>query len=120
MNTVTQLPFVVVGMVAGGLQLGSPAGSEDVRAVGGAVDLHRGEEPAIKTRRLVVILLGDAQRLAVLVVVRGPPVRGHSVVEQFAAVGVWRSRRTCSTQAASARWGIHWSSCEIFVPKSAS
>ena len=54
MNTVTQLPFVVVGMVAGGLQLGSPAGSEDVRAVGGAVDLHRGEEPAIKTRRLVV------------------------------------------------------------------
>ena len=84
------------------------------------VDLHRGEEPAIKTRRFVVILLGDAQRLAVLVVVRGPPVRGHSVVEQFAAVGVWRSRRTCSTQAASARWGIHWSSCEIFVPKSAS
>ena len=78
------------------------------------------EEPAIKTRRLVVILLGDAQRPAVLVVVRGPPVRGHSVVEQLAAVGVWRSRRTCSTQAASARWGIHWSSCEIFVPKSAS
>jgi len=40
--------------------------SQDVRAVGGPLDLHRGEEPAIETRRLVLILLGDPQRLAVL------------------------------------------------------
>ena len=54
---------VVVGMVAGGLQIGSSAGSEDVRAVGRALDLHRGEEPTIVTRRLVLILLEDAERL---------------------------------------------------------
>ena len=38
---------VVVGMVARGLQLRCLAGSEDVVAVGFALDLHRGEEPAI-------------------------------------------------------------------------
>ena len=54
---------VVVGMVARGLQIGSSAGNKDVRAVGRALDLHRCEEPTIVTRRLVLILLGDAQRL---------------------------------------------------------
>ena len=60
-------------------------------AVGGALDLHRGEEPAIESFSLAAvlrILLGDAQRLAVLVVVGGPPVRGHGVVVRLAAVGV--------------------------------
>ena len=78
-------------MVAGGLQLRCLAGSQDVRAVGGALDLHRGEEPAIESFSLAAvlrILLGDEQRMAVLVVVGGPPVRGHGVVERLAAVGV--------------------------------
>ena len=48
---------VVVGMVTEGLQIGSSAGSEDDRAIGGAIDLHKGEEKTIVTRRLVLILL---------------------------------------------------------------
>jgi len=72
--------------------LDSSAGSQDVRPAlcwRRALDLHRGEEPAIETRRLVVIFEKDTQhRLAVLVVLGGPPVRGHGVVERLGAVGV--------------------------------
>ena len=39
---------VVAGVVARRLQLGSCAGSKDVRAVGSAFDLHGGEEPTIE------------------------------------------------------------------------
>jgi hypothetical protein len=48
---VFKITVVVVGMVAGGLQLGRSAGSQDVRAVGGALDLYGVEEPAIERRR---------------------------------------------------------------------
>ncbi len=48
---------VVVGMVTEGLQICSSADSVDFRAIGRALDLHKGEEPTIVTRRLVLILL---------------------------------------------------------------
>ena len=35
-----------------------------------------------------MIFAKDTQRLAVLVVLGGPPVRGHGVVERLAALGV--------------------------------
>ena len=80
-------------------------------AVGGALDLHRGEEPAIETRSLAKILLGDAQRLAVLVVVGGPPVRGHGVVVRLAAVGVGAAeelvrRKRLQAVKLSAGWDV--------------
>ncbi|MFN9943734.1 MAG: hypothetical protein ACK56I_30095, partial [bacterium] len=40
--------IVVGGVVAGGLQHGSPAGSKDVRAVRNTLDLHRGKAPSVE------------------------------------------------------------------------